>query len=70
MTAPRRQRLPTTNRLLAVVGRYSLATVTPTSLGLHRLVQAVLQARLGADGERAWAEAAVGLLRASFPNES
>jgi tetratricopeptide (TPR) repeat protein len=58
------------NRLLGAVGRYSLATVTPTSLGLHRLVQAVLQARLGADGERAWAEAAVGLLRAGYPNES
>jgi tetratricopeptide (TPR) repeat protein len=58
------------NRMLAVVGRYSLAAVTPTSLGLHRLVQAVLQARLGADGERAWAEAAVGLLQVSFPNES
>jgi tetratricopeptide (TPR) repeat protein len=58
------------NRLLGAVGRYSLATVTPTSLGLHRLVQAVIQARLGADGERAWAAAAVGLLRASFPNES
>jgi tetratricopeptide (TPR) repeat protein len=58
------------NRLLGAVGRYSLATVTSTSLGLHRLVQAVLQARLGADGERAWAEAAVGLLRASFPDES
>jgi hypothetical protein len=58
------------NRLLGAVRRYSLATVTATSLGVHRLVQAVLQARLDADGERAWAEAAVGLLRASFPNES
>jgi tetratricopeptide (TPR) repeat protein len=58
------------NRMLAVVGRYSLATVSPTTVGVHRLVQAVIQARLGEDGERAWAEAAVGLLRASFPNES
>ena len=58
------------NRLLGSVGRFSLATVTPTSLGVHRLVQAVLQARLGADGERQWSAAAVGLLRASFPNES
>jgi tetratricopeptide (TPR) repeat protein len=58
------------NRLLGAVGRYSLATVTPTSLGVHRLVQAVIQARLGVDGERAWAAAAVGLLQASFPNES
>jgi tetratricopeptide (TPR) repeat protein len=58
------------NQMLAVVGRYSLATVTPTAVGLHRLVQAVLQARLSADGERAWAQAAVSLLRASFPDES
>jgi tetratricopeptide (TPR) repeat protein len=58
------------HRLLAAVGRYSLATVTPTSLGAHRLVQAVIQERLGEDGERAWAETAVDLLRASFPNES
>jgi tetratricopeptide (TPR) repeat protein len=58
------------NRLLGAVGRYSLAAVTSTSVGMHRLVQAVLQARLGEDGERAWAQAAVGLLRVSFPNES
>jgi tetratricopeptide (TPR) repeat protein len=58
------------NRLLAVVGRYSLATMTSTSLGVHRLVQAVIQARLGEDGERNWAEVALGQLRQSFPNES
>jgi tetratricopeptide (TPR) repeat protein len=58
------------NRLLAVVGRYSLATVTPTNISMHRLVQAVIQARLGEQGERRWAEIAVGLLRASFPNDS
>jgi tetratricopeptide (TPR) repeat protein len=58
------------NWMLAVVGRYSLATVTPMAVGVHRLVQAVIQARLGEDGERRWAEVAVGLLRASFPNES
>jgi tetratricopeptide (TPR) repeat protein len=58
------------NRMLAVVGRYSLATVIPTAIGVHRLVQAVIQARLGEDGERRWTEIVVGLLRASFPNES
>jgi tetratricopeptide (TPR) repeat protein len=58
------------NRMLAVVGRYSLATVTPAAVGMHRLVQAVIQARLGEQGERRWAKTAVGLLRASFPNES
>jgi tetratricopeptide (TPR) repeat protein len=58
------------NRLLAVVGRFSLATVTPTAIGVHRLVQAVIQARLGEDGERRWAKIAVGLLRESFPDDS
>jgi NB-ARC domain len=58
------------NRMLAVVGRYSLATVSPTKVGLHRLVQAVVQARLGEEGERRWAEIAVGVLSASFPNDS
>jgi Tetratricopeptide repeat len=55
--------------MLAVLGRYSLATVTPTTIGVHRLVQAVIQARLGEESERHWAEVAVGLLRASFPNK-
>ena len=58
------------NRALAAIGRYSLAAVSPASVGLHRLVQAVIRARLGEAGERAWAEAAVTLLRAAFPNES
>jgi tetratricopeptide (TPR) repeat protein len=58
------------NRMVAVVGRYSLATVTPTAVGLHRLVQAVIQTRLGDKDERRWTEVAVGLLRESFPNES
>jgi hypothetical protein len=58
------------NRLLAVAGRCSLATVTSTSLGVHRLVQAVLQARLGHKGERRWIEVTVGLLRESFRDES
>jgi tetratricopeptide (TPR) repeat protein len=58
------------NRMVAVVGRYSLATVSPAAVGVHRLVQAVIQARLGEDGERRWAEVAVSLLRAIFPNES
>ena len=58
------------NRALAVIGRYSLAAVSPAVVGLHRLVQAVIRARLGEAGERAWAEAAVNLLRAAFPNDS
>jgi tetratricopeptide (TPR) repeat protein len=60
----------TYNRTLAAIGRYSLADITPDSIGVHRLVQAVIQARLGGSGEREWAETAIGLLRASFPNEA
>jgi tetratricopeptide (TPR) repeat protein len=58
------------NRMLAVVGRYSLATVTPTTVSVHRLVQAVIQARLDEEDERHWAEVAVGVLRKSFPDDS
>jgi tetratricopeptide (TPR) repeat protein len=58
------------NRMLAVVSRYSLATVMPTTVSVHRLVQAVIQARLGDEGERRWAEVAVRLLRRGFPKDS
>jgi tetratricopeptide (TPR) repeat protein len=58
------------NRALTAIGHYSLATVSPAVVGLHRLVQAVIRARLGEAGERAWAEAAVSLVRAAFPNNS
>jgi tetratricopeptide (TPR) repeat protein len=58
------------NRTLVAVGSYSLVTVSPTSVGVHRLVQAVIQARLGDEDGRRWTEIAVGLLRASFPNEN
>jgi hypothetical protein len=58
------------NGMLAAIGRYSLATLSPTTVGLHRLVQAVIQARLGEDGERRWTRVAVGLVRQSFPDDS
>jgi tetratricopeptide (TPR) repeat protein len=58
------------NPLLGVVGSYSLAAVSRTAVSVHRLVQAVIQARLGEEGERRWTEIAVRLLRASFPNDS
>ena len=54
------------NRALGVLGSYSLAVVTPDALSLHRLVQAVLRARLNGDDERRWAEAAISLLEAGF----
>ena len=58
------------NRMLAVVGHYSLATVAPTTIAVHRLVQAVMQARLGKEGERHWVDTAVVLLGECFPNDS
>jgi tetratricopeptide (TPR) repeat protein len=58
------------NEAIRALGRYSLATVTPEAIGVHLLVQAVIRARLGRDGERRWAEAAVDLLSDSFPDRS
>jgi tetratricopeptide (TPR) repeat protein len=58
------------NEAVRLLGRYSLATVTPATLGVHRLVQAVIRARLTPHEERRWTEAAVGLLFDSFPDES
>lgn len=51
------------------MGRYSLTTMIPTAVSMHRLVQAVIQARLDHEGERRWPEIAVSLLHASLPNE-
>jgi tetratricopeptide (TPR) repeat protein len=56
------------NDLLGVLGRYSLASVTSTSLALHRLVQAVIRARLQQEEGR-WAQVAVKLLDRAFSNE-
>jgi tetratricopeptide (TPR) repeat protein len=53
-----------------VLGRYSLATVTPSALGVHLLVQVVVRARLGLEGERRWGEVAVRLLQQTFPDRS
>ena len=59
------------NRVLAVVGRYSLADARPRpTIGLHRLVQAVIRARLDPAGTGMVADRAVALLRAAFPNDS
>jgi tetratricopeptide (TPR) repeat protein len=57
------------NEVLGMLGRFSLATVTPTALGLHRLVQAVIRARLD-DQEGRWAQVAVELIDAAFPVDS
>ncbi len=55
---------------LAAVGRYSLAALTPGSVGVHRLVAAVVRARLDPAAERTWAQTAVALLRHAFPDDS
>jgi tetratricopeptide (TPR) repeat protein len=46
-----------------------MATVSPTALGLHRLVQAVIRARL-ADQEGQWAQVTLELIDAAFPEDS
>lgn len=53
----------------AVLYRYSLASRDHTGLRVHRLVQAVLTARLSADQRKAWARRVVGLLRAALPTD-
>jgi hypothetical protein len=57
------------NQALVVLGGYSMAMVTPTALGLHRLVQAVIRARLDHQEGR-WAQAAVELVDTAFPHRS
>ena len=43
------------------------SSLDPATISVHRLVQAVVRARLDPAEERAWAERAVALLRAAFP---
>lgn len=57
------------NHVLGVLSGYSLATVSPTALGLHRLVQAVIRGRLTEDKQSYWTEIGINLLRGSFPPE-
>jgi tetratricopeptide (TPR) repeat protein len=54
------------NDAMRALGRYSLAT----ALAVHRLVQAVVRARLDTASQRRWAGIAVGLLYESFPDRS
>jgi tetratricopeptide (TPR) repeat protein len=58
------------NDVVRALSRFSLAAVTPTALGVHSLIQAVVRARLDVNDRRRFAEAAVGLLAASFPEHS
>ena len=54
------------NRVLAVIKRFSLADVTADAIGIHRLVQEVIRARLTDGEEREWSEAAVALVLNGF----
>jgi tetratricopeptide (TPR) repeat protein len=57
------------NNALRVLSRYSMVTLTPAAVSLHRLVQAVIHMRMGLD-EGQFAQAAVQLLDAAFPANS
>ena len=58
------------NEVVSVIHRYSLMTVTPDSLTVHRLVQNVVRSSLGTDARRLWATAALRLIDAAFPRGS
>jgi tetratricopeptide (TPR) repeat protein len=49
------------------LGRYALATATDQTLGVHRLVQAVVRQRLDDRTRQTWAASATRLLCAAFP---
>jgi tetratricopeptide (TPR) repeat protein len=55
---------------LGTLRRYSLATLTPETVGVHRLVQAVVRHALDSDHTRVGAAAAVGLVLAGFPDQA
>jgi tetratricopeptide (TPR) repeat protein len=63
------QRLPY-NAAVSIIGRYSLMTVTPDSLAVHRLVQTVIRASLTSEVQRLWARVAVRLISTAFPRGS
>ena len=55
---------------LGTLRRYSLATLTPETMGVHRLVQAVVRHGLDPAHTRRWAAAAVGLILGGFPDQA
>ena len=60
----------TYNNALRVLGEFSMLSLDPAALTVHRLVQAVVRARLDPTEERTWAERAVAVIRAAFPDDS
>jgi tetratricopeptide (TPR) repeat protein len=59
----------TYNRVLADAARYSLVDLTPESIGMHRIVQAVIRARLTPEEESQLARTAGELVWLAFPRE-
>lgn len=55
---------------MAALRGFSLVRVVADGLYVHRLLQTVVRAALDEDAERAWASAAIHLLRIGFPRES
>jgi hypothetical protein len=53
---------------VAALRRYSLVRVVADGLYVHRLLQAVVRADLDAAAQQSWADAAVWLANAGFPN--
>jgi tetratricopeptide (TPR) repeat protein len=58
------------DRALTALGRYSLVTVTEHSVAVHRLVQTVVREQLDQEAARGWAETAVRLVLAAWPDRS
>jgi len=58
------------NAVVSIVGRYSLITLTPETLAVHRLVQSVTRASLTDRARQQWAQVAVRLIFRAFPRGS
>jgi tetratricopeptide (TPR) repeat protein len=54
---------------LGALSRYSLATVTQDTIGMHRLVQAATRNELGGEAAKRWTGVVVRLLLAAFPGD-
>lgn len=58
------------NDAIAALRKYSLITVTPDALSMHRLVRIVVSERLDAPSREAWEDAALKAVNRAFPFDS
>jgi tetratricopeptide (TPR) repeat protein len=58
------------NQVVSTLGRYSLVTGTADTLTTHRLVQTVVRASLRPKDQQRWADTAIRLVLAAFPDDS